>query len=148
MHGEFVVRVGTPLTPAQAWTRVWDLDRHTEVIPLTSVATIPPGLPLGVGVEFCGRTGIGPVCFDDPMRVVEWEPPSTGGGRAVVVKTGSVIGGRIEATFEPVAGGGTRITWRQQVEVPWLPSPLSWLERPAAHLVAPGYRVVVTRLLA
>lgn len=143
-----MIEVEAPLTPAQAWARVWDLDRHTAVIPLTSVATTPPARPLGVGVEFCGRTGIGPLGFDDPMRVVVWEPPAAGVGRAVVVKTGSVIGGRIEVTFTPVTDGGALITWRQQVELPWLPSPLSWLEHPAARLVAPGYRLVLNRLLA
>lgn len=145
---QFVVRVETPLTPEQAWARVWDLDRHTEVIPLTTVTLEPPAAALAAGATFCGRTGIGPVGFDDPMRVVVWEAPTTGGGRAVVAKVGHVIAGRIETTFDPVAGGGTRITWRQQVELPWLPSPLSWLERPVAHLVAPGYRIVLRRLLA
>lgn len=148
MPGDFSVVVETPLTPAQAWARVWDLDRHTSVIPLTRVATIPPATPLGVGVDFCGRTGLGPVGFDDPMRFVEWEPPVAGRGLATVVKTGGVIGGRIEVEFAPAAGNGTRITWRQQVELPWLPSPLVRLERPAARLVAPGYRSVLRHLLA
>ncbi|NYF98502.1 SRPBCC family protein [Janibacter cremeus] len=144
---DFVVRVDTPLTPGQAWERVWDLDRHTEVIPLTTVTLQPPATRLALDAHFCGRTAVGPVGFDDPMRVVLWEPPTTGSGRAVVAKAGSVIGGRIEVTFVPVAGRGTRITWHQHVELPWLPSPLSWLERPAARLTALGYRMVLGRLL-
>lgn len=146
MPGEFVLRVDAPLTPEQAWTRVWDLDRHTEVIPLTTVTLEPPLRRLAVDARFCGRTALGPIGFDDPMRVDVWEPSTTGSGRAVVTKTGSVIGGRIEVTVAPAAGTA-RITWRQRVEVPWLPSPLSWLERPAARLVAPGYRWVLGRLL-
>lgn len=145
--GEFVVEVEAPMAPAQAWTRVWDLDRHTAVIPLTTVGPVPPATRLGVGAEFCGRTGLGPLGFDDPMRVVVWEPPTTGAGRAVVAKTGSVIAGGIEVTFTPDAGR-TRITWRQHVELPWLPSRLSGAERLAARLVAPGYRMVLRRLLA
>lgn len=147
MAGEFVVVVETPLTPAQAWARVWDLERHTAVIPLTTVTIHPPATALAAGARFCGRTTLGPIGFDDPMQVLVWEPPTTGGGRAVVAKTGTVIGGRIEVTFAPDTGGGTRITWRQHVELPWLPSPLSWLEHPAARLVAPGYRMVFNRLL-
>ncbi|WP_338748923.1 hypothetical protein [Janibacter alittae] len=145
---DFVVQVDTPLTPGQAWQRVWDFDRHTEVIPLTTVTTVGPATPLAVGVEFCGRTAVGPAGFDDPMRVDVWEPPTSGAGRAVVTKTGSVIGGRIEVTVVPVAKGGTRISWRQQVDLPWLPSRLSWLERLAARAAAPGYRMVLNRLLA
>lgn len=148
MPGEFVVEVKTPLAPAQAWARVWDLDRHTAVIPLTAVATVPPGRALEAGVEFVGRTGAGPVGFDDPMRLAVWQPPTTGAGHAVVDKTGSMIGGRIDVTVTPVADGGTRIVWRQYVELPWLPSSLSRLEHPAARLVAPGYRMVLGRLLA
>lgn len=147
MAGEFVVEVDTPMAPAQAWACVWDLDRHTEVIPLTTVETVPPASHLGVGTEFCGRTGLGPVGFDDRMRVVVWEPPTTGAGRAVVAKTGSVIAGGIEVAFTPHAGR-TRITWRQHVELPWLPSRLSGAERLAARLVGPGYRMVLRRLLA
>lgn len=145
--GDFVVRVETPLAPEQAWARVWDLDRHTEVIPLTTVTLESPATRLGVGARFCGRTAVGPVGFDDPMRVLVWEPPTTAGGRAVVDKTGSVIGGGIEVMFTPVAGR-TRVTWRQHVELPWLPSPLSGLERLAARTVAPGYRMVLGRLLS
>lgn len=147
MTAEFVVRVEALWAPEQAWARVWDLGHHTRVIPLTTVESVPPATPLDAGVEFCGRTGIGPVGFDDPMRVVDWEPPTTGEGRAAVVKTGSVIGGRIEVTFAPGAGGGTLVSWRQQVEVPWLPSPLARLEDLAARVAAPGYRMVLRRLL-
>lgn len=147
MPGEFVVRVDTPLAPAQAWARLWDLDAHTAVIPLTTVSLRGGATALATGVEFCGRTGIGPVGVDDPMRVLVWEPPSATAGRAVVAKTGNVIGGRIEATAAPVADGGTRITWRQQVELPWLPSPVSGVESLAAGVAAPGYRMVLHRLL-
>lgn len=146
--GEFVVVVEAPLAPAQAWARVWDVDRHTEVIPLTRVSTQPPATALSVGVRFCGRTALGPVGFDDPMKVLVWEPPSTVAGHAVVAKTGRVIGGRIEVTFVPTDEGATRITWYQAVEIPWLPPPLSGLEQVVGRLVAPGYRAVLRRLLA
>lgn len=147
MTGEFVVVVETPLTPAQAWARVWDLDRHSEVIPLTVVSSEPPGTALAAGVRFGGRTALGPVGFDDPMEIVVWEPPATAAGCAVVAKAGRVIAGRIEVAFTPTDGGGTRITWRQVVQLPWLPLPLSPLEHVVARLVAPGYRTVLRRLL-
>jgi len=87
------------------------------------------------------------VGFDDPMRVLVWEQPGEGAGRAVISKTGSVIGGRIEVGIVPWADG-SRVTWCQYLELPWLPSPLSVLERLVARVVAPGYRMVLRRLLA
>lgn len=144
----FEVRVRAGCTPRDAWARVWDPDRHTAVIPLTTVTAEPPATELAEGVRFAGRTALGPIGFEDPMRVLVWQPPTTGAGRAVVVKTGSVIGGLIEVTFDPLAGGGTRIAWHQRVELPWLPSPLSGLEQLAAWIAAPGYRIVLRRLLA
>lgn len=144
---QFVVQVETELEPQVAWARLWDLDRHTVVIPLTTVALDPPALAMAAGAGFTGRTGIGRFGFDDTMRVDVWEPPATGEGRAVMTKTGSLIGGQIVVSFAPSGGGKTQITWRQDVELPWLPSRLSVLERIAARVAAPGYRWVLRTLL-
>ena len=143
----FVVDVGTPLPPEVVWARLWDLQRHTEVIPLTTVTTVPAGAALRSGVEFCGRTGLGPLGFDDTMRVTQWRPPTGNDhGLAVVEKTGRVLGGRIRAEVTR-DGSGSRIRWRQDLRLPWLPASLRPLESVAARLAAPGYRQVITRLL-
>lgn len=145
---EFCTRVETEASPEQTWRRLWDLDRHTAVIPLTTVTAHPPATRLGPGVGFTGRTALGPVGFDDVMRVVEWSPPSDeGGGRAVVDKVGRVVGGRIEVTVAPLRQGSL-VTWRQTVRLPWLPARLSWVEALAARVVAPGYRRTIRTLLA
>lgn len=145
---EFIIRMTSRRRPAEAWARVWDLDRHTDVIPLTRVAPDPPATALAEGVSFTGRTAIGPLAFADTMRVVEWRPPTGGeGGHAVVVKTSRLLGGRIEVTVAP-APGGSVITWRQDVALPWLPSSMAWVELLAARAAAPGYRAVLRRLLA
>lgn len=145
---EFVVRLESDLAPAVAWERMWDLDRHTTAIPFTRVGLDPPATALAVGAGFTGRTAFGRVGFDDTMRIEEWCPP-TGAepGRAVVVKTGRLLGGRIEVGVDPAGSGGTRITWRQRVALPWLPGPLRRLEWVAARLAAPGYRRVLRTLL-
>lgn len=142
------MQVESGLAPAQAWERVWDLDRHTAAIPLTRVTLDPPATALGEGAGFTGRTALGPVSFDDTMVVRVWEPPSEGReGRAVIDKTSRLIGGRIEATFVPLRGGRTQITWRQQVRLPWLPQRLRAVDGLAARVAAPGYRLVLRRLL-
>ncbi len=150
-----MVRLESDHGPAESWRRLWDLDRHTAVIPLTRVTLLPPATALGEGATFCARTALGPLGFDDPMRVVSWrapdaarEPAGVRDGHAVIDKTGSLIGGRIKVRVVPTAAGGAWVTWRQHVELRWLPSPLSWVERPVAGVVALGYRAVLRRLLA
>lgn len=143
MRSSFVVSVETEHPPAETWARLWDLDRHTVVIPLTTVTPHPPATRLGAEAGFTGRTALGPLGFDDVMRVERWAPPES----ATVVKVGRVVGGRIEVTVVPLRHG-SRVTWRQTVRLPWLPRPLRWVEALAARVVAPGYRRVIRTLLA
>ena len=96
---------------------------------------------------FTGRTAIGPLGFDDTMRIVQWRPPTDDvGGAAVVDKVGRLLGGRIEVEVTPFAAG-SRIMWRQRVRLPWLPSRWTWVDGLAARVAAPGYRTVLQRLL-
>lgn len=143
MRSSFVVSVETEHAPAEAWARLWDLDRHTDVIPLTTVTPHPPATRLGTGVCFTGRTALGPLGFDDVMRVETWAPPES----ATVVKVGRVVGGRIEVKVAPLRHG-SRVVWRQTVQLPWLPARLRWVEALAARVMAPGYRQVIRTLLA
>lgn len=145
---DFIIRVDSDQRTPQAWARLWDLQRHTEVIPLTTVALDPPATALAEGAGFTGRTALGPLAFDDTMRVEQWVPPTGDDvGRAVVVKTGRLLGGRIHVEVAPT-DAGARITWRQSVVLAWLPAPLRLLEAPVARLAGPGYRLVLRRLLA
>lgn len=144
---EFLLRVETDLTPTRAWERIWDLGRQSAVIPLTDVRLDQSATLLEEGAVFSGRTSLGPFGFDDPMRVTTWSPPTTTeGGVATVVKTGPVVGGRIEVRVGPL-GHGAVVQWRQGLALPWLPRRLRWLEATAAWLAAPGYRWALRRLL-
>ena len=144
---EFLLRVETDLTRARAWERIWDLGRQSAIIPLTDVRLDPPATRLGEGAVFTGRTSLGPFGFDDPMHVTTWSPPTTiEGGAATVVKTGRVVGGRIEVRVDPLRQGAV-VQWRQELALPWLPRQLRWLEAPAARIAAPGYRWALRRLL-
>ena len=75
MRSSFVVSAETEHTPAETWARLWDLDRHTAVIPLTTVTPNPPATRMGAGAGFTGRTALGPLGFDDPMTVTGFDPP-------------------------------------------------------------------------
>jgi len=127
---EFWFDVLVPGSPEQVWARLWDLDRHTAAIPLTTTL----GGPLGAGADFVARTRLGPLRVDDEMHVREWEPHH----RAVVDKVGRPLGGRITATLRP-AGPDTRVRWEQRYAVTGVPDALAALAAPvvrAAYLRA------------
>lgn len=136
MTARFTIDLVVAGTPAQVWERLWDLDRHTVTVPLTTVT----GGPLGAGARFTGRTAVGPVGFDDDMVVRTWEPPV----RAVVDKVGRVLHGSIEVTLEP-ALAGTHVRWRQSYGAALVPDPVAALARPA---VRAAYRSALRRITA
>jgi hypothetical protein len=101
----------------------------------------------GVGARFVGRSGLGPIGFDDPMEITEWQPPADGrAGRCRVVKSGRVVLG--SAWFEVadlpagVAGARSRVSWTEDVEL----VPIA-LTRPVRRLVELGGRLAFTRTL-
>lgn len=126
--------VGAP--PDVVWGRLWDLDRHTAAVPLTTVT----GGPLGPGLRFTGRTAIGPIGFDDDMVVRAWDPPR----RAVVEKVGRVLRGTVEVELAP-AGAGTLLRWRQSYGAALVPDRLAAVVRPA---VRTAYLMALRRITA
>jgi len=110
----FSVTQETPLPPEQAWDRLVDWVRHGEHVPLTTVTV--PGDPAGVGAVFIARTGLGRVGFDDPMEVVEWDPPRF----CRIEKRGRVVRGWAELTVT-ASGTGSRVTWREEAVPARLP---------------------------
>ena len=131
----FEVVLTSPLAPAQAFAAVTDWPAHSRTVPLTRVSVVHDHA--GVGDRFVSRTALGRFGFDDPMEVVEWEPPR----RCVVVKHGRVVRGRagIEVTPEP---GGSRVAWRETARIG--PRPLSTVLDPFIALLGP---LVFRRLL-
>lgn len=128
----------TPDAPQRVWARLWDLDRHTATIPLTTVRSVD-GRPLRAGSRFVGRTGVGLLGFDDRMFVREWVPPR----RAVVEKVGWPLRGRIVVAVEPY-GSGSWVRWSQTYSVWGLPGVLIGL---AAPLLERGYQTMVARII-
>lgn len=141
----FTVEIACPCPPPEALRRVLDLHQHTRIIPLTVVAPALTLDDLVPGSQFVARTALGPVGFDDVMRVDELtlgeEIPSA---RVGISKHGRAIRGTIVLTVMPT-GDGSLVTWRQQVRLPWLPGVLQPL---AARVLRVGYRAVLRKLLA
>lgn len=116
----FVLTHDTARTPEDTWTRLTDWPAHAQFVPLTTIEITTPS-PTGVGTVFNARTGVGRVGFDDPMEIVEWDPPADGkAGRCRLEKRGSVMIGWAELTVEP-RGTGARATWAEAARPARLP---------------------------
>lgn len=140
-HTGFVIEVPIDLPPDEALRRVLDLRAHDRIIPLTRVSPAMRAEELSVGRRFVARTSLGPVGFDDPMRIekLSFEPAA-----ATIVKLGRVIRGVVTVRVVPSGIGGV-VRWKQTVQLPWLPV---ILQPVAARVLRVGYRGVLRRLLA
>lgn len=139
---ELRVNVASPLSPAEAFARLTDLDGHTAAIPLTKLTHQPP---LRKDSTFIARTAIGPIGFDDPMVVTEYAEPGTGStGRIAFRKTGRWVLGSILCTVAAAPAGGSRISWQQNISIRWLPT---WLDPFVARIAHFAYATAIRRLL-
>ncbi|HET7724750.1 MAG TPA: hypothetical protein VFK68_08930 [Propionibacteriaceae bacterium] len=119
---DVVITIVTPLPASVAFSRLVDWERHTAAIPLTTLSYEGDA---HAGQTFVARTALGPVGFDDVMRVELLRPPAGDQpgdvpGLVEVSKHGRVLGGSVRWTVAPVTGG-SRIEWVQRLVVPWLP---------------------------
>lgn len=125
-----------PLPVDETWRRLTDWERHADVVPLTRITVLTPP-PTRVGTSFVGRTGFGPLAFDDPMEVVAWEPPATdtpdGAGRCRLEKRGGFLSGWAEIEVRPHGVGASYAVWREELSPRFLPPflnrPLKWAAR-------------------
>lgn len=113
----FTVR-RTVAAPAPAvWALLVDWPSHGRWVPFTTVTTTSPS-PAGVGATFVGRSGIGPVGFDDPMVVTQWqEPGEVTPGRCQIRKTGTVVLGDAGFTVTPLGAGRCEVVWSETIEI-------------------------------
>lgn len=131
-----------PAPVDDVWRLLTDWPAHGRWVPFTRVRVLTER-PDGVGARFVGRTGFGPLGFDDPMEVTAWTPPAAGGaGRCAVVKQGRVLTGTAGFEVSPAPGGGTRVRWTEDFDV--TPARLT---RPFAPLTALVTKALFARML-
>jgi hypothetical protein len=128
----FTAVVDVPATAQRTWQALTDWPSHGRWVPLTEVTVLTPS-PAGVGARFVGRTGVGPLAFDDPMEVVEWREPASGvPGYCRLAKQGRVVLG--QAWFEVAErGAGSTVSWTEDIEI--TPVPLTRPFRPLVNLL-------------
>ncbi|HEX4429358.1 MAG TPA: SRPBCC family protein [Frankiaceae bacterium] len=109
---ELRVSVEVDASPERVFAGLTDWARQGEWMPGTSVR-VTQGNGDSVGDEILARTALGPVGFDDPMRITGWEPPL----RCEVLHLGRVVRGGGVFLVEPQASG-SRFTWIEWVDPP------------------------------
>jgi hypothetical protein len=113
----FTAVARTPAPAVRTWELLTDWPAHGRWVPLTAVRVLTPD-GRGVGARFTGRTGLGPLGFDDPMEITEWREPAAGvPGRVRLVKQGRVVLGDAEIEVEDTPGGGSVVRWTEDVQV-------------------------------
>ena len=130
---DFSLERTAPLPRDEAWRRLTEWPRHADVVPLTRISVDPPG-PTREGTVVVARSGVGPLGFDDRMEVTVWRPPADGEpGLCRLDKRGRVVRGWAEIEVRPGPGGRTRVLWREELRVRFLPAfcdrPLEWAAR-------------------
>ncbi len=144
-RASFTIEIECGCRPPEAIRRILDLREHSRVIPLTTVTPAVAADELRVGSQFVARTGLGPVGFNDVMRVEELrlgDDSPTASAR--ISKHSRAIRGSIRLLVTPMPGGSF-VRWHHEVQLPWLPG---FLQRPAAQVLKLGYRSVLGQLLA
>lgn len=110
-----------PLTLDEAWRRLTEWPRHADAVPLTRIRVLTPA-PTREGSRFVARSGIGPLVIDDIMEVTVWRPPADGEpGLCRLEKRGRLILGWAEIEVRPGPGGRSRVVWREELRVRFLP---------------------------
>ena len=115
--GTFEVQREVAAPAPVVWATLVDWPNHGRWVPLTRVwVTSPSGD--GVGAFFVGRTGLGPLSFDDPMVVTGWQPPDgEKAGRCDIRKTGRVVLGTAGFTVTPLGPQRCRVAWTETIEI-------------------------------
>ncbi|WP_433238145.1 SRPBCC family protein [Streptosporangium sp. CA-135522] len=121
------VSVDATARPEQVFSVLTDWSRHGEWMVLTH-AHVTAGDGRSEGSRLAAFTGVGPVGFLDTMEITRWDPPTT----VAVRHTGRLVRGTGVFHVLPRGGGGSRIVWQEELELPFGPiGRLGWpLVRP------------------
>ena len=108
-----------PLTQEEAFARLTDWPRHADVLPFTDVRPTDTG--------FVVRTSVAGVGFDDPMDIVQWDPPRF----CRLEKRGRVVHGWADICVWPT-DTGSKVVWREVAHVAGVPRIMARVEKAVA----------------
>ncbi|WP_225830660.1 SRPBCC family protein [Streptomyces sp. NK08204] len=134
----------TPLPLDEAWRRLTEWPRHSGVVPLTRIIVVTSA-PTREGTRFVARSGLGPLVLDDVMEVTVWRPPADGEpGLCRLEKRGRTVRGWAEIEVRPGPRGRSRVVWREDLRLRFLPG---WCDGLVARAGRTVFERAVNRLL-
>lgn len=139
----FTVHHTFSAAPRHVWDELVDWAGHANWIPATRV-DVEPGDPLAIGARFTAWTGYGPLTLEDQMQVasIEWAVAEST-GTCTVDKLGPVLSGTASFVVEPDADGTAKLTWIEDVSVPYVPQLLAPI---VGRLGAGGFKLAMISL--
>ncbi len=108
------VEVVIDASPAEIWSYVEQIERHTEWMVDATVIRFRGVQRRGVGTSFECDTKIGPLHLTDEMVITCWEPE-----RAMGVRHSGIVSGEGVFRVEPINAISTRFRWDEQLDLPW-----------------------------
>jgi uncharacterized protein YndB with AHSA1/START domain len=113
--------IDIPAPIERVWDDIADLASHVEWMADAESITFTTGQSSGVGTRMEVLTKVGPLRLTDVMTFTEWEPP-----HRMAIRHQGLVTGVGEFQLEPIASGGTRFTWREDLSFPiWLGGPVT-----------------------
>jgi hypothetical protein len=116
----------------EVWAQLADIGGHVSWMVDAKAITFVTPRHQGRGTTFDCETVIGPIRLLDRMEVTEWDE-----GRALAIRHLRPVRGTGYIGLEPAGRGATRVTWAEDLRLPW------WLGGPAGAAAA---RPILERL--
>jgi hypothetical protein len=135
---EFTVVRDLPLPARTVFDELIDWTGHAEWVPMTRVEILSGDG--GIGSEFVATTGLGPLALPDRMRVDALDAESM---TVDITKIGPVLTGDVHLAVESTDSSTSRLTWVEQVRVPYSPQVLSGA---LAWGASRGFNSAITRM--
>jgi uncharacterized membrane protein len=100
--------------PDGVWRWLTDWERQGEWMREASDFVVCTDHREGIGVEAEATIRIGGIRTRDRIRVDRWEPD-----RHLGIEHVGWVRGRGDLSLQPLAGGRTRVDWREELRPPW-----------------------------
>ena len=134
----FIVTRDLALSADVAFAELIDWRGHAEWVPMTRV-TIEEG-DGGPGTVFVATSGLGPAALPDRMRVDELDPTAM---TVRVTKIGPVLTGYVDLSVTATGESASRLTWLEDIRVPFLPQLLA---RPVGAAARKAFEMSIDRM--